>query len=127
MLILLAAGCGGGSEMVADDPASDALDGLQECLSEALDSVRAPTAPREEEEQEEEKPAPLPAALASVVAAASEVVAATAGKPREAEAKAILSAAQQLQNQAKGGAPAGEIQRGLEALRSQVAALEAKP
>ena len=128
IMLFLAAGCGRGSASAVEDPVQDSLDGMKQCLSEALNSVRALTQPppKEYEEAEKKMVGPLPAALAAVVAAAKDLVDAAAGKPAEPDARAILSAAQELEAKARGASSAAAIEQGIQELRSKVAGLRAK-
>lgn len=128
MILLLSTGCGSGARTVQDDPVQDVLQGMSECVREALDSANALTAPpaAEGEGGAEKIVAPLPAALSTVVAAAQSLVTATAGKAMEPDAKAILSAAQELETKGKTSGSAAVIKQGLEELRSKLSALKGK-
>lgn len=142
IILLLSAGCGRGSVQTVEDPAQDSLDGMKQCLSEALGSVRALTAPPPppaatadptdatasvDDSSEPDMVAPLPAALRSVVAAAQDLVNASSGKPIEADAKGILSSAQELENKANNPSAVREIEQGLQQLLSKVKELRQKP
>src|SRR5437867_7178552 len=110
IILLLTAGCGRDSKTFVDDPARDELEAMDECLSEALECIHVLTAPRPEGDDGEELKiaVPLPAALRSVVATAQDLVQAATGQPIEQDAKAILSAAQDLEK--KGALSAAAIQ-----------------
>src|SRR5688572_24281687 len=93
IILVLSAGCGRSTgTVVVDDPVQDSLEGVKECVREAIESVHAETAPPSTDEDGESADiaAPLPAALGAVVRAAQDLVSAAAGKPTETGAKAIL-------------------------------------
>jgi len=129
IMILLSAGCGSGPVMVADDPVQDSLDGVKQCLSEAIESVQAITAPPPptgEEGEGADTVAPLPGALGALVRAAQDLVNESSGKPIDSDAKAILSNAKELERKANDPSSAREIESGLQQLLSRVNDLRMK-
>ena len=125
MLSILLWGCGGSSERATVyDPVQDALETFNEALREAFDSVHALTAPPVVEADEEPDPvAPVNTALGSVLAAAQDLVKASAAQPIEPEAKAILSSVQQLVVKASSSSSMREVEDGIGQLRAKVAEL----
>src|SRR2546426_9393208 len=122
IILMLGAGCGGDSKTFVEDPARNELEAMDECLSEAIECIHVLTAPRPDGDDGEEQKmgVTLPEALRSVVATAQDLVQAATGQPIEQDAKALLSAAQELEK--KGALSAAAIQHDVEELRSKVAA-----
>mgnify|MGYP001618074869 CR=1 FL=1 len=134
IILLISAGCGGGTSTVVDNPVQDSLDGMKDSLSEALASVEALTAPAPASALDGEIPevaakemvSSLADALSALVTAAQDVVNASVGTPIETDAKAILSAAQELETKAKSGVAPATIEQGLQALLTRVNELRQK-
>ncbi len=136
ILIILVSGCGGGGvSNVVDNPVLDSLDDVKQCISEAIASVQVLTAPppqpvdladTSDQTPELQNAPPLPSALGALVRAAQQLLTTAAGKPNEADAQAILSAAQDLETKGKTGVAPASIEQGLQALLAKVNELRQK-
>ncbi len=124
-VVVVLAGCGGAAVGVDPTPDQDALESLNESLSEALSAVRALSQPAESEDADSDA-APLPAVMADVVAAAWSFVAASAGTSMEADSKTIFAAAEALEKKARSTPTDAAIVTGLNDLRSKVSALRSR-
>jgi hypothetical protein len=123
--LILAAGCGGPPAPDVVQPADDALESLNEAVSDAIDSIRELAAPAEEGEERSANVS-APALIKVVVQAAEDLTKATPGSPIDTDAQAILSAARRLQEDAAANRSANQLMQGLQDLRAKVAALRAR-
>jgi hypothetical protein len=122
IVIMLLAGCTASSPAVAVKPQDDAIEAINEAVSEAIGTLREQSTPRGKDEEEDTTALPLPLIMKDLVLAAEGFVKATAGSPIETDAKSLLSSAQSLEKDAAGKS-ASELMASLQELSSKVRSL----
>jgi len=129
-------GCSGGGEVIVTGPkVGDVLAELEEIVADARGAIRSAQSaaanprPRTEGDEPEELEKPelvIRTAVQSVARTARQLAQTAAGRPAEADAKAILAEAEQLEKRLGANTSPAEVLQGLDLLSTMAAALRSK-